>query len=67
MKHEKIHMPNLSYIAAFVIGMIFFAVLWRMLFGSASGLMVLVGMIGTATTVTIFWLRNEYQHHGKGK
>lgn len=67
MKHEKIHMPNLSYIAAFVIGVIFFAVLWRMLFGSASGLMVLVGMIGTATTVTIFWLRNEYQHHGKGK
>jgi len=67
MKHEKIHMPNLSYIAAFVIGVIFFAVLWRMLFGSASGLMVLAGMIGTSTAVTIFWLRNENQHHGKGK
>ena len=58
MKHEKIHMPNLSYIAAFVIGVIIFAVLWRMLFGSASGLMVLAGMIGAATAVTIFWLRN---------
>jgi|GEM_PF-832851 hypothetical protein len=67
MKHTNIHMANLSYIAAFVIGVIFFAVLWRMLIGSASGLAVLAGMIGAATAVTLFWLRNEKQHHGKGK
>jgi hypothetical protein len=67
MKHVKIHMPNLSYIAAFVIGVILFAVFWKMLFGSASSLVVLVGMIGAATAVTLFWLRNEHQHHGKGK
>jgi len=67
MKHEKIHIPNLSYIAAFVIGVIMFAVFWKMMFGSASSLVVLTGMIGAATAVTLFWLRNEYHHHGKGK
>ncbi|HSO13923.1 MAG TPA: hypothetical protein VLT51_16215 [Anaerolineales bacterium] len=67
MKHAKIHMPNLSYVATFVIGVILFAVFWKMLFGSASSLVVLAGMIGAATAVTLFWLRNENQHHGKGK
>jgi hypothetical protein len=60
MKHIKIHMPNLSYIAAFVIGVILFAAFWKMLFGSASSLVVLAGMIGTAVAVTLFRLRNEY-------
>ena len=67
MKHTNIHMPNVTYIAAFVIGVIFFAVLWKMLFGSASSLVVLAGMIGAATAVTLYWLRNENRHHGKGK
>lgn len=67
MKHEKIHMPNLSYIAAFVIGVILFAVFWKMMFGSAPSLVVLAGMIGAATAVTLFWLRNEIQHHRKEK
>lgn len=68
MKHEKIHMPNLSYIAAFFIGVILFAVIWKMLFGSASSAVVLAGMVGAVVAVTIFWLRNEYQHHiKKGK
>lgn len=67
MKHAKIHMPNLSYVATFVIGVILFAVFWKMLFGLASSLVVLAGMIGAATAVTLFWLRNENQHHGKGK
>ena len=67
MKQTNIHMPNLSYIAAFVIGVILFAVFWKTVFGSASSLVVLVGMIGAATAVTLFWLRNETQPHGKGK
>ena len=67
MKHAKIHMPTLSYIAAFVIGMILFALFWKMLFGSASSPVVLAGMIGAAIAVTFFWLRNENQHHGQGK
>lgn len=67
MKHEKIHMPNLSYIAAFVIGVILFGVLWKMLFGSASSAVVLAGMLGAVVAVMVFWLRNENQHHGKGK
>lgn len=67
MKLSKIHMPNLSYIAAFVIGVILFAFFWKMLFGSASSPVVLAGMIGAATAVTLFWLRNENQHHGKEK
>ncbi len=67
MKLPKIHMPNLSYIAAFVIGVILFALFWRMLFGSASSPVVLAGMIGATTAVTLFWLRNENQNHGKEK
>ena len=65
MKLPKIHTPNLSYIAAFVIGVILFAVFWKMLFGSASSLVVLAGMVGVAVAVTLFWLRNENQHHIK--
>ena len=67
MKHTKIHMPNLSYVAAFVIGVILFAVIWKMLFGSASSEVVLAGMLGAVVAVTVFWLRNENQHHRKGK
>ncbi len=65
MKHTNIHMPNLSYIAAFVIGVILFAVFWRMLFGSASSVVVLAGMVGAAVAVTAFWLRNKNQHPTK--
>ena len=67
MKLPKIHMPNLSYIAAFVIGVILFALFWKMLFGSASSPVVLAGMIGATTAVTLFWLRTENQNHGKEK
>ena len=62
MKYQRIHMPNLSYIAAFVIGVILFAVFWKGLFGSASSAIVLAGMAGAAVAVTIFWIRNEIQH-----
>lgn len=65
MKHERIHMPTLSYIAAFVIGVILFAVFWKTLMGAASSAIVLAGMIGAAVAVTAFWLRNENQHHTK--
>ncbi len=65
MKHQRIHLPILSYIAAFVIGVILFAVIWKMVFGSASSLVVLAGMIGAAVAVTAFWLRNENQQHIK--
>lgn len=67
MKHERLHNPNLSYIAALVIGVILFAVIWRMMFGSASSAMVLAGMAGVAVAVTIFWLKNKNQHYGKGR
>lgn len=65
MKLSKIHMPNLSYIAAFVIGVILFALFWKMLVGAASNAIVLAGMIGSAVAVTAFWLRNESQDHGR--
>jgi hypothetical protein len=60
-------MTNISYIAAFIIGAILFAIFWKLLFGLASSLVVLAGMIGAATAVTLYWLRNENRHHGKGK
>jgi hypothetical protein len=56
-------MPTLSYIAAFVIGVILFAVFWKGLFGLASSLIVLSGMAGVAVMVTAFWVRNEMGHH----
>ena len=62
MKHQRIHMPALAFISAFVIGVILFATFWKILFGSASGLVVLAGMAGTAIAVIVFWFRNEIQH-----
>lgn len=58
-------MPTLSYIAAFVIGVILFAVFWKTLMGAASGAVALAGMVGTVVAVAIFWLRNENQQHIK--
>jgi len=65
MKHERNHIPNLSCIAAFVIGVILFASIWKVWFGSAFGVVVLAGMAGVAVAVTVFWLGNEMKHHNK--
>ena len=62
MKHERIHIPNFSYIAAFVIGVILFASIWKVWFGSASGAVVLAGMAGVAVAVTVFRIGNEIKH-----
>jgi len=62
MKHARIHLPNLSYVAAFIIGVIIFATIWRAWFGSASSSIVLAGMAGVVVAVTIFWLRNEFKN-----
>jgi hypothetical protein len=68
MKHTRIHIPNLSYIAAFVIGVILFASIWKVWFSSTSSAVILAGMAGVVVAVTVFWLSNEIQHHGrKGK
>lgn len=63
MKQQKIHMPNLSYIAAFVIGVLLFASFWKIFFDTASNAIVLAGMAGVAVAITFFWIRNEIQHH----
>jgi len=65
MKCKRIHIPDLSYIAAFVIGVILFALIWKAWFGSASSAVVLAGMAGTTLAVTAFWLRNEIQLRNK--
>ena len=62
MKHERIHIPNFSYIAAFVIGVILFASIWKVWFGSASSAVVLAGMAGVAVAVTVFRIGNEIKH-----
>ena len=67
MKHTRSHLPNLSYGAAFIIGVILFASVWKMSFGSASSAIVLAGMAGTAVAVTVFWLHNEIQKPDKKK
>lgn len=67
MRRERIHMPNLSYITAFGIGVILFASIWKVWFGSASSMVVLAGMAGVAVIVTVFRIRNEIQHHNNKK
>jgi len=62
MKSERIHISALAFISAFVIGVILFTTFWKMLFGSASGLVVLAGVAGTAIAVIVIWLRHEIQH-----
>ncbi len=65
MKHVRIHMSNLSYIAAFVIGVILFASIWKVWFSSTSSVVILAGMAGVAVVVTVFWICNEIQHRNK--
>jgi hypothetical protein len=62
MKRARIHMPNLSNVAASIIGVILFATFWKTWFGSASSSMVAAGMAGVVVAVCIFWLRNESRH-----
>jgi glucan phosphoethanolaminetransferase (alkaline phosphatase superfamily) len=62
MKHVGIRFSGLSYIAAFAVGVILFASFWKMWFGSASSVVVLAGMAGTAVAVVLFWLRSEYKN-----
>jgi ABC-type uncharacterized transport system permease subunit len=62
MKPARIHMPNLSFVAAFIIGVILFASFWKSWFGSASSSIVLAGMAGVVVAVIIFWLRNEFKN-----
>lgn len=67
MKASRFHLSNISYIAAFVIGVILFAVFMKSLFGTASSAMVLAGMAGVAITVTAFRIRQELHSHKKEK
>jgi hypothetical protein len=67
MKVSRIHFPNISFIAAFVIGVILFAVFMKSLFGAASSAMVLSGMAGVAIAVTAFRIRQELHSHKKEK
>ena len=67
MKASRIHFSNISFIAAFVIGVILFVVLMKSLFGTASSAMVLAGMAGVAFAVTAFRIRQELHNHKKEK
>ena len=68
MKHARLYLPNLSYVAAFVIGVILFASFWKTWFGSASTSIVVAGMAGVVVAVAVFWLRNEnHNRNNRGK
>ena len=47
--------------AALVIGVILFAVLWKWLFGSASSTVVIAGIAGVVIVVSVFLLWNEFK------
>jgi membrane-bound metal-dependent hydrolase YbcI (DUF457 family) len=63
MKSIRFEMSIVSFLCAFVIGVILFAVIWRIFLGSASNNVVLAGMTGVATVVIVFWIN----HHKKSK
>lgn len=67
MKVSRIHLPNISFIAAFVIGVILFAAILKSLFGTASSAMILAGMAGVAVAVSVFRIRQELHSHKKEK
>jgi hypothetical protein len=67
MEVSRIHLSNISFIAAFVIGVIIFAVIMKSLFGTASSAMILAGMTGVAVAVSAFRIRQELQNHKKEK
>lgn len=67
MKASRIHLPNISFIAAFVIGVILFALILKSLFGSASSAMILAGMAGVAVAVSAFRIRQELHSNKKEK
>lgn len=49
-------MSTVSFLCAFVIGVILFAVIWKTFLGFASNSVVLAGMTGVATVVTTLWI-----------
>lgn len=63
MKSIRFEMSAVSFLCAFVIGVILFAVIWRTFFRSASSSVALAGMTGVATVVIVFWIN----HHKKSK
>lgn len=67
MKASRIHLSNISYIAAFVIGVILFTVLMKNFFDTASNAMILAGMSGVAVAVTAFRIRQALHSHKKKK
>jgi hypothetical protein len=67
MKVPRIHLPNISFLAAFVIGVILFAVIVKNVFGSASNAMILAGMAGVAVAVSVFRIRQELRSPKKEK
>lgn len=63
MKSIRFEMSTVSFLCAFVIGVILFAAIWRIFFRSASSSEVLAGMTGVATVVIVFWVN----HHEKSR
>jgi hypothetical protein len=51
----------LSYLSAFVIGAILFATFWKWIFGAASSIVVVAGLVGVITAVIIFLVWNEFK------
>lgn len=44
MKGGKFHLPDPSYTAAFVVGVILFALFWKIMFGVSSSVVILAAM-----------------------
>lgn len=59
MKQSRNPHSNISYISAFVIGVLLFATFRRPLFGFTSTSILIAGIAGVAVAVIVFWLWNE--------
>lgn len=62
MKKERISLPNLVYIAAFVIGIILFASVWEAIGSTGSSAAVLAGLAGVVVAVMAFRIWNDFKN-----
>lgn len=53
----------LSYLAALVIGVILFATLWKSIFGAASNMVLISGILGVVIAVILFRVWNAFKQH----
>ena len=66
MRNDKANLPAITYISAFLIGVILFRLLGKNWLDLESKLVFLAGIMGVLVAVSIFWVWNA-NHNRKDK